>query len=449
MNNNIRIPSHLSVRELKQTSKMEALRRTNKTQPKALVSAYACNPEGAFQLHPGEDLTGWKLVEQIRLFSDVFLLTHSYNRRGIEAASGQRSPDGFRIVYVELPRWLGWLYRIEFAQRIYYYLWQIKAWRVAKKLHQKVGFDIAHHVTFGNYWIGSFIGAFLPVPFIWGPVGGGQKTPGPLFKEYGTYGVLAELFREFAQWIGLHILYSRRRCLNRAKAMLVCNYETRDNIPERYRNKVIMFPVNGISGEDLSPEPPGQKKNGGFRILTAGRLVRLKGFALALKAFAKIAGEIPDGEFEIIGDGPEEATLKALARNLGIEERVRFSGWKARADVLSRMRESDIFLFPSFRDGGGAVVVEAMASGIPVIALNSGGPGFHVESTWGIKIEPGTPQETAERFASALAEIYRNRGLRETKARAARRRAEEFYLWDKLGERIKAIYAEALKSSGY
>lgn len=413
---------------------------------KILISAYACNPEGSLHLHPGEDLTGWKLVEQIRRFGDIWLLTHSYNRRGIEAKLGRKNTVGFRIVYIELPTWLSWLYRIEFAQRIYYYLWQIKAWIVARALHREVHFDLAHHVTFGNYWIGSFIGAFLPIPFIWGPVGGGQRTPRLLLKEYSLYGVLAERFRDFAQWLGLHLLYSRRRCLSRAKAVLVCNYETRDNIPERFRARVMMFPVNGISREDLSPAAAKTDRRGGFRILTAGRLVRLKGFALAIRAFAQVAGEMPDGEFEVIGDGPEEAALKSLARKLGIADRVHFSGWKPRTDVLSRMRESDVFLFPSFRDGGGAVVVESMASGLPVVVLDSGGPGFHVEPAWGAKIRPGAPEQTAARFAFALADLYQDRGLRAKKASSARRRAEDFYLWNKLGDRIKTIYDEALKS---
>ena len=55
---------------------------------KVLVSAYACNPTGSIQLHPGEDLTGWKLVQQLSRFHDVYMITHSYNRDGVEKASG-------------------------------------------------------------------------------------------------------------------------------------------------------------------------------------------------------------------------------------------------------------------------------------------------------------------------------------------------------------------------
>jgi hypothetical protein len=122
-------------------------------------------------------------MEQLARFHDLWVITHSYNEAGISEALGAKPLPNVRFHFVELPRAMRWLYRIEFGQRIYYYLWQIKAWRVARKLHRKVRFDAAHHLTFGNDWIPSFIGAFLPVPFIWGPVGGGQRTPKPLLKE--------------------------------------------------------------------------------------------------------------------------------------------------------------------------------------------------------------------------------------------------------------------------
>lgn len=416
--------------------------------PRVLVSAYACNPEGSLQLHPGEDLTGWKIVEQLGLRFDVWVITHSYNRRGIEAASPQDKPSQVKFIYVDLPSWLRWLYRIEFAQRIYYYLWQIKAWRVAAALHTAVRFDAAQHVTFGNYWIGSFIGAFLPVPFIWGPVGGGQRTPPGLLKEYSFYGVMAERFRAGAQWIGLHILLSRRLCLKRAKTILVCNYETKNNIPVKYADKVRLFPVNGISQEDLKAPDGSRSGRDKFRVIATGRFVRLKGFGLAIRAFFHFIKDAPDAEFEIIGNGPEERRLKTLARDLGIQERVLFRGWLPRSEVLAHMRQADVFLFPSFRDGGGAVVAEAMASGLPVIVIASGGPGFYVEAPWGIKVEPRDPESTVREMAAALATLHRDRKLLAKMGTAGRARAENYFLWDKLGERLNAIYQEALGQEG-
>lgn len=410
---------------------------------KVLVSAYACNPAGSLALHPGEDLAGWKLMRQLARFNDLWIITHAYNRPEIKGFPGQGDPSGVKFHFVDLPPWLRWLYKIEFGQRIYYYLWQIKAWRVARRLHKTVGFDAAHHLTFGNDWIPSFIGAFLPVPFIWGPVGGGQRTPKKLRPEYSLYGRLAERVRSTAQWFGRRDLV-RRRCLKRAKAVLVCNEETKLKMPAKHEKKIFYFPVNGISPEDLAPAEAPAANPKGFRVLTAGRLHRLKGFSLAVRALGELSGKVPEAELVIVGTGPEENRLKSLAKNLGMESRIHFTPWLSRAEVLREMRACDVFLFPSFRDGGGAVVVEAMASGKPVVCIDSGGPGNHVQEAWGVKILPGRPDEVVERITAALLKAAADPEWRLRLGREARRRAEEFYVWDKLGDRMDAIYRHAL-----
>jgi glycosyltransferase involved in cell wall biosynthesis len=87
-----------------------------------------------------------------------------------------------------------------------------------------------------------------------------------------------------------------------------------------------------------------------------------------------------------------------------------------------------------------------MASGLPVICLDTGGPGFHIQDEWGIKIKPKSPEYVVSEMAKALEGLYLDRDLRERLGRAARKRAEEFYLWDRLGERLMKIYEEALRN---
>jgi glycosyltransferase involved in cell wall biosynthesis len=411
-----------------------------------LVSAYACNPTSSLQLHPGEDITGWRLVGQIRRFHEVWVITHTYNREGVDKARSEGAYPDVHFHFLDLPRALRALYKIEFSQRIYYYLWQFAAWRLARRLHKEHRFDLAHHLTFGNDWIGSIIGAFLPVPYIHGPVGGGQRTPKPLLKEYTAYGRFAERVRQTAQWGGRHD-WIRRRCLRKAKAILVCNEETRAKIPKKSRSKVVYFPVNGMSREDLALMPVRHDGGGKFLVLTAGRMHRLKGFALAVKAFARFAVVHPEAEFRIVGMGGEETALRALAADRGVADKVVFIPWMARPDLLKTMAAADVFLFPSFRDGGGAVVVEAMAAGLAVVVLNSGGPGSHIQNEWGIKVAPGEPDAVAAGFADALIQLYENPERRRALGAAARRRVEEFYIYEREGERMQEIYRSALGSS--
>jgi len=410
---------------------------------KILVSAYACNPDSSLQLHPGEDFTGWKLVEQLSRFHNVWVITHSYNRQGVDNALEERRVQGVKFYFIHLPLWLKFFYKVGFGQRIYYYIWQIKALRVARQLHCKFHFDLAHHITFGNDWIPTFIGAYLSVPFIWGPLGGGQRTPRGLMREYSLYGQAAEGTRNAAQWLGRHD-YFRRQCLKQARAILVCNKETQAKISNKYEPKIHLFPVNGVSLEDMNSNSNAKKGSKTFRVLTAGRFHRLKGFALAIRSFGIFSRKFPDSEFIIVGKGPEEHRLKRLVKRLGLESKVFHYPWLRRQELLQEMHSSDVVLFPSFRDGGGAVVVEAMACGKPIVCLDTGGPGFHIQKEWGIKIAPKNPEHVVQEMAKALACLYENKDLRRKMGEAAQQRAKEFYLWDKLGERLQKIYEQAL-----
>jgi len=90
------------------------------------------------------------------------------------------------------------------------------------------------------------------------------------------------------------------------------------------------------------------------------------------------------------------------------------------------------------------VVIEAMAAGKPVICMDLAGPGMHVTEECGIKIPASSPLETMELIAQALERLYRDPELRGRMGEAARRRAEQLYTWDHLGERLQQIYEEAL-----
>lgn len=150
----------------------------------------------------------------------------------------------------------------------------------------------------------------------------------------------------------------------------------------------------------------------------------------------------------IIGKGPEEGRLRRLIGELGLGDSVRIQDWLPREEVLKEMRSSDVFLFPSFRDGGGAVVVEAMASGLPVICLDSGGPGSHIQAGWGIKVGPASAEDVAREMGRALRTLYDDEGLREALGEAARKRAAAYYLWNAHGDRLLEIYRSIVPGPG-
>ena len=404
---------------------------------KILVSAYACNPVPSEAAYPGEAILGWNLIKQLSRFHHLTVLTREFNRIKLDRALKQRAIKNAEFVYVRLPAYMESLLSNYFGVRIYYLFWQIKAYWVAKRLIKKAMYDLFHQITFSNDWMPSFIGALLPLPFVWGPVGGGQVTPYPLLKEFALKDRIKERSRAILQDFWRQNPF-RKKCVRKAKAILVCNKESYAKIPADTR-KIYFFPVNGISLEEIRQSPKKAQGNV-FRIVYAGRLDALKGISIGIKAFSLFIADCPNSEFLIIGKGPEEGRLKSLVAKLHLKSHVQFLPWIPHYELLSELRKADIFLFPSFRDGGGAVVVEAMASCLPVVCLNVGGPGFHIRKEWGIKIEPGKPSEVVDAIARALKQLCQDRNKRLAMGKAGRARARAFYLWDRQGNLLRDVY---------
>lgn len=409
---------------------------------RVLVSAYACHPLATEESFPGEAILGWNVVRQLCRFHDVTVLTRAYNKQALENGLRERGLEA-TCLYVTLPRALAPLLRHYLGFSLYYLFWQLKSFVLARRLARERPFDVFHQVTFANDWMPSFIGAYLRMPFIWGPLGGAHRTPAALLPELGPRFRRKELVREALKDLWRATPF-RRRGLERAAAILVCNRETETAL-SAVRPKLRFFPVNGIDAEELPPAPQtGEATERGFRVLFAGRLDPIKGLKLGVRAFAKFCRTGPDATFEIVGSGEAEAEVRELIRRLGADDRIRLVPWMARDELMRRLRSSDVLLFPSFRDGGGAVVVEAMACAKPVICLDTGGPAFHVREPWGIKVPPADPESVVDGLAAALARLAGDRALRESLGRAGRERVLSYYLWDKLGDRLAAIYGEVL-----
>ncbi len=413
------------------------------TMRRILIGAYVCLVSPEAEVPGGGDLMAWNLVKCLGLQHRLWVLTAAQNRTAIEAALKNTPLPNVQFVYVGLPHWLHILIGKQVGVQLYAYLWQWKAYFSARRLHRKVHFELYHHLTYENDWMASIIGAMLPVPYVRGPGGGAHRIPGAFLKRFRWWNRLGEHRRVIGQWIFRHDPFFVRS-QHRAQVILACNREAVEGVPSRWRSKVQLASVNGISREELVPEParPGEK----FNVLSAGRLVPLKGFDLALRAFAIFAAKNPDARFTIIGKGPELGRLQFLIRNLGLENQARIEEWMPRERLLNTMRTCDAFLFASVRDGGGLVVVEAMAAGRPVVCLDLGGPGLHITPECGIKVPANSPAESVELMAQGLDRLYRDVELRVRMGDAARARAEQVYCWDQLGERLLKIYSQVLET---
>src|SRR5262245_2497881 len=211
---------------------------------KVLISAYACEPDKGSE--PG---VGWNWVKQSARFHEVWAITRAEHREAIERALQQGPIPNVHWVYFDLPQWARFWKKGQRGIRTYYSVWQIGAYFVGKRLHRKVCFDLVHHVTFAGYWMPSFL-SFLPVPFVWGPVGGGDSSPRTFFKTFSFRGKAYEWLRNIAVWIGERnpfVWLGARR----AEIALASTEKTAERLRLLGANKVIVYSQIGIAKEEF------------------------------------------------------------------------------------------------------------------------------------------------------------------------------------------------------
>ncbi len=428
-----------------------SLRETDLKRAKVLISAYACVQDPAVNLPGGGDLMAWNVVRHLRQRHELWVLTASQNRRAIEAKLEEDPMPGVRFVYVGLPGWLYFLNRAQGGYQLYAYLWQWRAYFAARRLHRKIHFDLFHHLTYTNDWMASIIGALLPVAYVRGPGGGAHRVPEKFRREFALRPRLWEYVRMGLQWVFKHDPFFAMG-QQRARALLMANREAFDALPARWQKKAQLLSVNGVSLERFARPAAARPDGGRFRLLTAGRLIPLKGFDLAIRAFRLFFEDVKRerqgmaAELMIVGDGPEAARLRSLMDDLAMGDHVRLVNWMPREELFREMAECDAFVFPSLRDGGGLVVVEAMAAGKPVVCFDLAGPGLHVTEDCGIKVAARSPEQAVEDLAAAFRRLAWDAALRAEMGRAARRRAEQVYDWSRVAEHINRVYLEALRA---
>ena len=193
------------------------------TRLKVLMSAYACEPGKGSE--PG---VGWNTARAMAAHHDIWVITRANNHPAIEAELERDPVPNLHFVYYDLPEWLTWWKKGERGLELFYYLWQVAIYFVARKLHAAVGFDLVHHVTFVRYWSPSFV-ALLPVPFVWGPVGGGEAAPKVFQSDLGKKGQRHERLRAIVQRVAQRDPFVRMTA-RRSEEILVTTEETLEKV---------------------------------------------------------------------------------------------------------------------------------------------------------------------------------------------------------------------------
>jgi glycosyltransferase involved in cell wall biosynthesis len=373
---------------------------------KILLTAFACDPTR------GSDAgVGWRWAETLAAKGhDVWVLTRTVYRSHIESELASRSGiSNLYFVYFDHDRAAAFLYRVMKRLHLYYYLWQFGAYRLARQVHQRENFDCVHHVTWVSVRLPSFMGN-LGIPFIFGPVAGGESAPYSLRSGYGLRAWLADGFRDISNWL-VQFDPFMRSTFAKAARIYVTSRQTMQVIPRKFRHKARVRLA--IASDLLPPSPPSAIVSidalppaaaDPIRLLFVGRLLELKGMHLGFRAFARMLATHPNARMTIVGTGPAEARWRGLAERLGISRSIDWIPWVPHSEVGQFYGSHDLFLFPSLHDSGGMVVLEAMAQGLPVVCLDIGGPGVLVDQSCGFAVPTRgrTQFEVVESMSEAL-----------------------------------------------
>lgn len=407
---------------------------------KILLSAFSCQPNRG-----SEPAVGWNIARVLAARHEVWVLTHNTdNYAAIKKELAENPLPNLNVVFLEVSKRFKIHEWGRLGEQVNYYLWQICAYCAAKKLHQQVNFDLAQHVTFVKYWMPTFL-TFLPVPFIWGPVGGGESSPKKFAREFAFSGRIFESLRNAARRLG-ELDPFVRAAVRRSRAIVAVTEETAGRLRKLGAKRVEIVSQCALNERELAyfGRAGDAPANGKIRFISIGRLLHWKGFQLGLRAFA--AAQMENAEYEIVGAGPNEKHLRKIAFELGIAEQVNFRGVLSRQETFDALADSHVLVHPSLHDSGSFACLEAMAAHRPVVCLDLGGPAVIVSKTCGFKVSADDPARAVSEIAAAMRRLADEPDLRARIGAAAGKRAAEEFNWEKKIEVFEALYAEILQS---
>ncbi|MGA2349613.1 MAG: glycosyltransferase family 4 protein [Terracidiphilus sp.] len=271
----------------------------------------------------------------------------------------------------------------------------------------------------------------LGAPVVIGPLNGGMEYP-PAFRRNESWmsRVLLAFVRLFTN-MGNALFPGKKH----ADVVLVANERTRRALPSGIRGKVIELVENGID-IGLWQNASNSSDSKVPRFIFLGRLVDWKAVDVVIRALEKLSS----AELEIIGDGPMLEVWRSLADGLGLKDRVHFVGWLPQQECAARLKGSLALLLPSLYECGGAVVLEAMAMGKPVIATKWGGPADYLDDSCGVLIEPQSYSGLVTGFAEAMQKMIDFPELRKSMGAAGREKALRDFDWQQKMDHVIRIY---------
>lgn len=418
-----------------------------------LLIAKLCNPDWV-----SVPLEGWFHSRALSALTDAHLVTHVSNRDNIVKAGLVEGVDFTAIDTARTEARVerlspmfgagyksgrGWTTRTALST-LSYYSFERLVWRRFEERIKSGAFDLVHRLTPLSPTTPSPIAqrcARAGVPFVLGPLNGGLPWP-------PGFGGVRIREREWLSWVrGMYRMVPGYRATRQhAAALVMGSRASLDELDPTSSDKAVYIPENGIDParfDTLASEPVALP----LRVAFVGRLVPYKGADILIEAAAPLAraGKV---RLELMGDGPEMSTLRALAEHEGVSSLADFAGWIDHRRLKDRLGRCHVLGFPSVREFGGAVVLEAMALGIVPIVMDYGGPGELVSPATGFALPMASRGEIVRALRAALERLAADPSLIRPMGARARRRALGLFAWPAKAAQVLEVYRWVLGRRG-
>lgn len=417
------------------------------TRPRVLILCEHCNPEW-----PSLPVVGYKYARALADEAEVTIVTHIRNKENIDKA-GEITD---KVAYIDNEWLAGPMYRLagwlrggsevawSTSQMMAYLPYLAFERQALQRFRPELAagrFDLVHRLTPMSPTLPSYVAGRTAQPFILGPLNGSLDWPQAFRSEQKRE---KEMLRKLR---GAYRYMPFSRSTYRGSACILAAFRhTIDNLPNADPARVVSFPEIGFDpaifhSEDRVPalSGPGPK-----RFLYAGRLVPYKVPEVAIRAFAE-SPKMKEHVLHVVGDGPELERLRRIVADHGAEDRIIFEGRKRQDEVAGFMRRCDVFVFPSIRELGAGVVIEAMASGIVCLVTDYGAPGDLAADGRGVRVRLQPLEGLVAAYRKAMEGCLDAPEEHAAMAARAETYARDLFTWPAKAAYTARIYQAVLK----
>ena len=406
---------------------------------KVLISAYECDPDRG-----SEYGRSWSwIMDYLNKGFDVYCLTSKRGEESITRFLNVTDLPGVKFYFIEATDFFEkkygkgtlWTYG-------HYLIWLKKASRLAKELANTTEFDFAHHVSWGSLQLGTFLWR-LNIPYIYGPLGGGQFAPEelkPFFLEGWSLEVKRKLISDFL------VKYNKntRFGIRNAACVLVVNEETKKLAIELGACRVEVVIDTNLKEIDLPLKDELAEREKSLKLIWAGRLLYRKGLPLVLRAMSKLSPNLPI-TLSIYGDGPFGEALPKFISDLQIDDKVTWYGQVPLKELKQAYLAHDVFVFCTLRESLGVQFFEAMGHGLPVIALDIHGARTAIPNNAGIKLPIEPTEKMVDSLADAIEKLYYDEDARLESAIAAKKYIQKLLMVDRVENILSLLDIEKIR----